>query len=357
MMRYRLRDKRLLIAAAIVLAAACSVFMPAGRDTIRFSHQEHLKQGVACGDCHGAVEKDAEKPVKAIPGKPGCAECHDVKDKKACGKCHTDPARPASGARPGPTHLYFSHQLHKPRAKDCSACHKEISRSAAVSAQHRALPGHPQCNRCHQRDFDAGHCRLCHERLDLYPRKPRSLYSHRDGFFEVHGIKAAGAEEHCASCHDQSFCADCHARTTTVRPSLRMPERVDRNFIHRGDWMSRHALESRAGDPGCLKCHGRTFCSSCHERSGVGYFVNKNVLSEGRSPHPSGWFAQHGRDARRRISECAACHDQGPLSNCAASGCHKAGAGGRNPHPPGWSAPVDEDRRTTHKMCRICHGQ
>jgi hypothetical protein len=343
-----------LTASALVLAAACSVFVSPTRDTIVYSHRSHVQQGMTCDNCHGEINEDAEKEVKAIPGKPQCAECHDVKDKNKCRTCHTNPQKPAVWDRPESAHLYFSHEVHKKRVKGCDDCHKEVSRSVEISAKHRALPQHTECNVCHRKDFDQGRCRLCHERLDLYPRKPETLYSHRDGFFQVHGKQAAaGGEEHCATCHDQSYCADCHARTLTVRPSLRWPEKVDRNFIHRGDWISRHALESRTGDPSCLKCHGRTFCSSCHERSGVGFYVNSRVLSEKRNQHPAGWQTLHGREARRRITECASCHDQGPLSNCAAAGCHRTG--GINPHPPGWHSPADGAQRTTNKMCSICH--
>ena len=73
--------------------------------------------------------------------------------------------------------------------------------------------------------------------------------------------------------------------------------RVDRTFVHRGDYKSRHAIESRKGDTGCLKCHGRSFCSACHERNDVGARLGT------RNPHPRPF--PHKRVARRRIAECA----------------------------------------------------
>jgi len=339
----------LLVLAALI--AACSA-VTTSRDVIVFSHHLHTEQGLTCADCHGAVERDAEERVDAIPSKSGCADCHDVDSEDGCGTCHRNPDDPGPWDRPEPgaSHLLFSHQLHRERSSDCAACHGDAAHAPDLAAGELA-PGHDECGACHGQDLDTGRCVLCHDRLDLYPRRPETIYSHEKGFFDRHGAAAAGNQADCAVCHDQSFCGDCHARTTTVRPSLRFPERIDRRFVHRGDWQSRHALEARVGDTSCLKCHGTSFCSSCHERSGVGGALGR------KSPHPPEWMLpgtarSHSRAARRRIAECASCHDQGPASNCVQ--CHASG--GVNPHPPGWKSPVPASERSTHRMCRICHG-
>jgi hypothetical protein len=339
----------MLLLAAVI--AACSA-VTNGRNGIVFSHHLHTEQGIGCIDCHGAVERDAEQRVQAVPGKPGCADCHDVESEADCGSCHRDTDDPGSWDRPEPgsRHLLFSHQLHGERSSDCADCHGDAAHAPELAAGELA-PGHDECGACHRADLEAGRCRLCHDRLDLYQRRPETFYSHEENFFDRHGARAKGNQTDCAVCHDQSFCADCHARTMTVRPSLRFPERVDRRFVHRGDWQTRHAFEARAYDTSCLKCHGTSFCSSCHERTGVGGAIGR------KNPHPPEWMLpgtakSHSRAARRRIAECASCHDQGPASNCVM--CHASG--GVNPHPPGWRPPVPASEKTTHRMCRICHG-
>lgn len=353
-MRKLLLNRSLLFLGALALAAACSAATVEKPDTITFSHHVHAEQGLMddCSYCHSEISEDAEREIYAFMKMDGCADCHDIESEEECGTCHTNVDDPGSYDRPGPTHLIFSHQLHEDRSSDCADCHGDASLAADISPENRMLPAHEQCNMCHQEDMDAGKCQLCHDRLDLYTRKPGAeIYSHADGFFERHGLKAASGEaEHCAICHDQSFCGDCHARTMTVRPSLRFPERVDRSFMHQGDWMTRHSIEARRGDTSCMKCHGTSYCSSCHEQNGVGGALGR------KNPHPAGWLIagtadSHSRAARRRIHECASCHDQGPATNCIR--CHRTG--GVNPHPPGWKSPVPKSEKTTHKMCRLCH--
>ncbi len=338
--------------AALAALAACSVFAPKVRDSILFSHRQHVKdEQLQCEECHADIVNDTERKVQAIPGKQACADCHEVEDEESCGECHRRADSPSSWDRPGPAHLWFSHERHQQRKIVCGTCHRRISGNNDISPERRDLPGHDECETCHGDDLRTGRCALCHRQLHIYTRKPETLYSHRPGFFERHGRQAAaGGEQLCSTCHDQTFCADCHARTRTLAPAIRFPDRVDRSFVHRGDFRSRHALESRTGDTRCLKCHGRSFCAACHEKQGLGGRLGT------RSPHPMP-FVGHSRAARRRIAECAACHDQGAASSCARPGCH-GNAGGRrgiNPHPPGWKPPVSAGERSSHRMCGICH--
>jgi hypothetical protein len=348
-MRRLLHGRRFAVLAGAALAAACAAATAPGADRVVFPHNVHTEQGVACADCHKGLSEDAERAVDPLMKMAACGDCHDIQDGKGCGKCHSNAQAPV-GYEPRPaTHLLFSHERHEERTKDCAQCHAQAANAPAVSPQNRLLPGHPECNACHQHDLDAGRCQLCHDRLDLYPRKPEALYSHAPGFFDRHGLKAAGGQDVCATCHDASFCADCHAKTMTQNPAIRFPERVDRSFMHEGDYLSRHVIEARTSGSSCLKCHGNTFCAACHERMGVGAAMGK------ASPHPANWMEPggangHSRAARRHIEECASCHDQGPATICVQ--CHRSG--GVKPHPPGWE---DETRgdRGSDKMCGICH--
>jgi hypothetical protein len=340
--------------AALGLAVACAATVP--RDSIVFSHHLHSEQGLGCGDCHDAVRRDAEELVQAIPGKEECAMCHDVESADTCASCHRRADAPAAWERPprGARHLRFSHQRHVERTEDCATCHAAVEHAAVLGPERDEIPEHAECDQCHDKDLDGGRCNLCHDRLDLYARRPEALYRHDAGFFARHGRQAAaGGPETCASCHDQAFCTDCHARSMTVRPSLRFPERVDRGFQHRGDWQSRHVIEARADRTGCLKCHGTSSCAACHERNGVGGHLGR------QSPHPPEWLQpgradSHSRQARRRIAECAGCHDQGAISNCVR--CHSSG--GVNPHPPdAFTGATPGQRQRENGMCQVCHGQ
>lgn len=359
------RHRILTVLLVAVVAAACSIFIPKKTDRIIFSHKVHSEEDVDCEDCHEQITQDAERVVQAIPTKPQCAECHEDEVEDDCKMCHTDVASPASWPKAEPSTIVYSHQTHLARETKCADCHSEMTDVHVVGFSKYKKPQHKQCDTCHKEDLEAGRCRLCHRRLDLYNRKPESLYSHRKGYFDRHGKEArAFGGEHCSFCHDQSYCTDCHARTMTVRPSVRFPERVDQHFMHSGDWQGRHVMEARMSDSSCMKCHGRSSCDACHERVGVGGRL-------GGSPHKdegdkkwapgsrlapdfscSGDFL-HGRAARRRIIECASCHDQGPVSICIR--CHRADGQGCNPHPPGFEARVSSIDRDSNKMCRICH--
>ncbi len=324
------RRRQMWLPVAVVIAAACSASMAVKRDTIRFSHGPHIEEDLACGDCHGSASRRLVALRPAFPRMKQCVECHDAASEEDCRTCHTNVRAPSTWDRPPPRDRLFSHQQHHDETSGCADCHGQ-SVSEQEPQWDPIVPGPAHCRDCHGRQSKDGRCRLTP--------------------FGRHGrTAAAGGQQQCAVCHDQSFCADCHAQTTTVRPSLRMPERVDRTFMHRGDWESRHVMEARVGGGSCTKCHGGTFCSSCHERKGVGTALRR------RNPHPAGWLAStgansHSRAARRRIAECASCHDRGPASKCVQ--CHRSG--GRRPHPPGWRSPIPESEKTTHEMCRICH--
>ncbi|HZY05794.1 MAG TPA: hypothetical protein VFF02_20075, partial [Anaeromyxobacteraceae bacterium] len=140
------------------------------------------------------------------------------------------------------------------------------------------------------------------------------------------------------------------ATTGPLKPDVQFPERVEADFIHRGDWVSRHQIEASADPASCRRCHGSGYCRSCHELNSVAPGV-----PGARDPHTTpGWAngAVHGPEARRNIVSCAGCHDQGAASTCML--CHKP-PGGANPHPPGFLKRFNQGDQTK-PVCRICHG-
>jgi hypothetical protein len=340
----------ILYLSVLSLAVSCvAKHIPA--DTIKFSHYIHEKQKVDCRNCHENVLSDAEKRQSAFPDMEICSDCHDIEDETNCGSCHSNTNNPDTYAKLRDTHLLFSHQLHQKRTSNCAECHASINTKQLLTSNERKLPGHTECSTCHTNQLKEGRCNMCHDRLDLFSRKPETIFSHDIDFIAKHGNQASANTELCAQCHDQSYCADCHNKNAQVRPSLKYPERVDRSFVHSGDWISRHSIESRVNDSSCTKCHGISYCNSCHEQNGKGALLGTS------SPHPSAsiWMStgpsSHGYSARRNIMSCASCHEQGANSNCVK--CH--GTGGVNPHPSGWKTPVPMTKRSSHTMCSVCH--
>lgn len=85
-------------------------------------------------------------------------------------------------------------------------------------------------------------------------------------FFEKHRYYAQEQRQACASCHEESFCSDCHARGE-IKPSDKFADSPERNLPHRGDYMSQHKIDGRVNPAACAKCHGRSNnerCTTCH---------------------------------------------------------------------------------------------
>ncbi len=339
------------------LGAGCSTLRgESHKGKIIFSHAQHLAQG-DCADCHGEVAKStgATRGGFIPKGHEGCSKCHEDEVKNKCEMCHRG-ARTGVALQRTDRHLRFSHAAHTAKVKECATCHPKEKQGGAF------VPGHATCNTadCHRGTYKRLACDQCHENLNRYGRQPVSALAHGPGFAKEHGTLAKQSAKACAQCHDQTYCAECHGQgTQAARPSVLYPDEVDRRFIHRGDWMGRHMIESRAAPDTCYKCHGQRFCRACHALSGVADAPARNLKGGiTRAHHPGGWMQigspdHHGRQARRDIGTCASCHDKGSQSNCV--GCHRVGGSGGNPHPPGWSWRNKTAQCRQSGMCASCH--
>jgi len=310
-----------------------------GPQPYKFPHGIHIESGVACVECHAPILKttalrenviDVQIPTKSEV----CAACHDpIPDYKPVQRF--DPA------------VRFDHAAHLPRLKgakdECQVCHTKFTEPGMIASP---VPAMSACTACHNhnQDFAVGRCTPCHRDLRKY-EKPAAQYSHEANFLETHGRWARQSITTCSSCHDQTMCSQCHTATTRpLPPSIQFPEKVTADFIHRGDWISRHAMEQAADPVSCTKCHGQGYCQSCHAFQGIA------PGGQGiRSIHPTGWISVHGGAARQNILSCAECHNQGAQSLCVA--CHTSGR--VNPHPPGWKGTTTQIG--TNPTCRICH--
>jgi len=339
---------------AVLAATGCARYgtprVEEKRPEITVAHSAH--EDMDCTDCHEDMEKATSLSKNHRPTTEKCQECHEGDKDKVVGKW----------APPEPR-LSFNHALHlkqvpgKKQSEKCATCHKSLP----DPGDEPKSPPMDTCTSCHnhQADYAAGRCRPCH--VDLKGLQPEKYFTHAGDWLRIHGASARPTAESCAQCHDQTYCSACHSpQTTAARPSVIFPEAVTSSFIHRGDYVSRHAIEAGANPASCRRCHGPTYCDTCHTTANVSGNAGVNAFS----PHPGGstgnaWAVRtpgekfHGDAARRDASSCAACHDQGGRSLCV--GCHQVGAAGGNPHPAGWKKKAADI--ADNAMCRTCHNQ
>ncbi|HEV8245349.1 MAG TPA: cytochrome c3 family protein [Polyangiaceae bacterium] len=337
----------LLSLCAALGAAACRDVGPT-----RFPHAVHLaeldcgKPGkpdcLSCNSCHAI---SAHGRADKMPDEALCKSCHTSDARQVLASLHTVPERP-SGT------IAFDHDQHLQlpgMQGQCVHCHAGVVRPDSA-----AMPSMQSCFGCHEHESEwkQGTCTPCHQRRDLEHSLPQTFLRHDQNFARHHGEMALEQKNLCQSCHSQADCQSCHDVTQDLAIEKRHPERIEANFVHRGDFMVRHGIEAQAQPSRCATCHTPQTCDSCHVERGV----SGNLLA-GRNPQPAGWVGTnanshsfHGTEARRDILACASCHEQGPATNCIR--CHKVGAYGGNPHPHGWKSARSESA----EMCRYCHG-
>jgi hypothetical protein len=345
---------RVWLAIALLAVASCSLRVNDPSrvgDHIKAPHERHALAKVDCITCHESIYDAKTLDGQFLPTEKVCLGCHrEAKEQGRCEMCHTDVRRAAAWPAPSPM-VQLSHADHLERTKDdCKTCHRQLPEPLRTPS---TRPTMDACLGCHQRDYDQGRCKLCHTSLERFPLAPLSEFTHQGSYVERHAGDARASASACSTCHEQSFCADCHAKTVAMRIELKMPERVESDFIHRADYVGRHAVDARAEPATCRRCHGSSFCDSCHQVQNLTPFGTNP-----RDPHPPGWAYPgagefHGTAARRDITSCAACHDQGARSICV--DCHKVGGIGGNPHPPGFTDRHPRAEIARNGMCLSCH--
>ena len=109
------------------------------------------------------------------------------------------------------------------------------------------VTGLPNCSECHTDSWSS----LNHKAPD---------------FMEKHKIYA-GSKFACAACHQESFCADCHAHKEEIKPSDKYKSSPERFLPHRGNYLSQHRIDGKINPASCVRCHGRQNnegCKTCH---------------------------------------------------------------------------------------------
>jgi len=128
-----------------------------------------------------------------------------------------------------------------------SILHACANTTSIVRVHPEKVTGMPDCTECH---------------TDRW-----ALFNHKaDGFFEKHRFYAQQGQA-CATCHEESFCVDCHAHKEEIKPSDKYADSPERVLPHRGDYLSQHRIDGRVNPATCAKCHGRQNnegCTTCH---------------------------------------------------------------------------------------------
>jgi len=109
-------------------------------------------------------------------------------------------------------------------------------------------------------------CLDCHEARD--EKLAFGDFVHTSNWLHSHRQRAYQNEAVCAMCHQQSFCNDCHATRSELKPSLKNQSDTTRQMQHRGDYLSRHRIDGKVDPTSCFRCHGNPksaqTCVTCH---------------------------------------------------------------------------------------------
>ncbi|MCK6549760.1 cytochrome c3 family protein [Myxococcota bacterium] len=339
--------------APLTTASGAPITTASRFDKLRFSHETHLKKEIGCLDCHSGVDQAEDLSSTYMPFHDKCARCHSDTEMKNCKQCHLEEdTSKIVRAVPADDGIHFSHVNHARRVMgNCAKCHPEVPR--AKTSEESVRPPMETCtDGCHKEDMAESRCDRCHADLTRYSLESVRFMAHGARFVENHGEAASKSDAACSNCHARDFCSDCHSNTNLVGAETRLADRATRSFIHPAPYQAVHAMDARSKRDTCETCHRSNFCDSCHASVGLASLDRVRT-----APHPPGWSDPssttfHGLQARREITACAACHDQGAASVCVR--CHQVGGTGGNPHPPGFSRRESEDP-TTNRMCRACH--
>lgn len=245
--------------------------------------------------------------------------------------------------------LRFDHQQHLAAGAECVTCHDSVRASVAV--RDRNLPGHEECESCH--DIDAAKkgektdppasCNTCHPGFDatvrLAPPKvdvpPGNLrFNHKvhvDKKVECttcHGamtdVQLATRQQlpkmaTCFECHNGNVaskeCRTCHLTEPSGRLQLTFPSGVLRpmqgnplGVDHGPRYEFTHGSRASVDRGTCMSCHAESYCQTCHD-----------ALQKPLSVHPNDFITLHPVQARQDSTRCSSCHRM--QSFCAA--CHE----------------------------------
>lgn len=298
-----------------------------------------------------------------------CAVCHT---QESCARCHIDPAATPSiaalgrnaavalmlagkGARyPVPaTHAAADFTItHGAAARgdpatcsgchaqaSCKTCHLQIGARATIAKLPVAKPGGAQGVQLRSAPdlFFALLSAVAFRAPATTPGRVRpelwAVRVHTPGFARKHQASASSNAPNCGSCHQKSYCADCHDGAGKLR-------------YHPADFVQGHGAQAYGREQDCAACHNtEAFCLTCHQNLGLGSTGIRNGAVHNQSAN---WLIDHGQAARLSLPNCVSCHKQADCIRC-----HSTLGWGVNPHGPNF----DADRMSSANMqiCYYCH--
>ncbi|MGH9673198.1 MAG: hypothetical protein ACRD44_08455 [Bryobacteraceae bacterium] len=203
--------QRLIVAIAMAATAAAQ--------SKTFSHRVHLKLGLTCVRCHAQAPASTVASDNLLPAIVACAPCH---------KDMSIPAPPATLVN------RFSHQQHLRMGN--------FARIIAAAIDAKSYLSAPGDLRRHLNTTNA--CSACHRGIE-----------ESDAVSRFNMPQMAD----CLVCHTQIdppfSCEQCHARGPHLKPAS-----------HTRDYIDTHSSgKLKLDKPSCVICHGREFrCLGCH---------------------------------------------------------------------------------------------
>ncbi len=367
------------------------VLVPEQQIPLRFFHDKHIEQEMACEDCHEDVADSIRVDDRNLPGGEMCSLCHELDADEpaqadppsACGTCHMgfdgtysgdDPHESPEDVlyKPAPmvvptANLKFNHKVHLDRNISCETCHGDLSQIQTASPDN-SLPVMGTCLTCHTGQDASDACSTCHTNdasgrlVTQFPEGelvPHGYYrndAHNENFLQSHQHTSAEEQQYCENCHKPSFCVDCH--NGVAKPVK----------IHPANWILIHSISARKNSLECASCHqSQNFCIDCHRRSGIvdlDPYKDPTLLSF----HPAGWVnspgapptaTHHMFEAQRNIRACASCHEERTCLKCHSAktevGYGLSRARRVNPHPPNFRSRCRSMISLNERACMKCH--
>lgn len=206
------------------------------RPNLVFAHSGH--GAIDCAHCH----VDEGTGGASLPREATCLDCHQREGTQlSCVGCH--PAREDGNLEVRlPANARTGEQQLRPVNHDAGW---GLAHAAAVGADPTS------CFACHS-DND---CLSCHQAmLGIDSRHPPGYRSH-------HAMDARRQSSSCAACHEaSSFCVDCHIDAGVH--DISQADAMLGGRFHREGW-----VESPGGEHGIVAQHGLFECASCHQES------------------------------------------------------------------------------------------
>jgi predicted CXXCH cytochrome family protein len=248
------------------------------------------KSPAAAGDGEATPEASASGATNAATDFLACTDCHQNLDNVLTNGSQSDKL------------LNFTHDMHFAKGvSDCANCHP----LPAHEPDKINRPTMGRCFVCHGTGETAiapGNCQTCHP-----PGSPTVPSTHTQGnWLNDHPESALADPFECATCHDQSFCQNCHGL-----PVMPHPE----------GWKGTPHVETffKTGFPTCQNCHnvgsspeqdlaqkGPDFCDQCHHQWGP-----KNVS----------WIKYHPTVVKNGDAQtCFGCHNPATCATCHVEG-------------------------------------